>query len=256
MYLSTKAVYFFIKANINIFVGSITPGQKESYMGAKRKVEKQPSYAKDVIKLTPRNIKQDEYIRRLLDFNQHIVIGTGPAGTGKTLLAVKAAVKAFKERKVDKIIVTRPVVENDEELGHLPGDLIEKMAPWIRPIRDVLLEHFPKSKIESMMYEEVLEIAPLAFMRGRTFKNAYIIGDEMQNTTDNQMKMFLTRIGEGSKMAITGDLAQADRGDNNGLNLFMNRLLRTPTAHISTVQFDKYDIERHPVVAEVLRVYN
>jgi phosphate starvation-inducible PhoH-like protein len=225
-------------------------------MGAKRKVEKQNSYAKDIIHLQPRNIKQDEYIRRLLDFNQHIVVGTGPAGTGKTLLAVKAAIKAFKEKKVDKIIVTRPVVETDEELGHLPGDILEKMAPWIRPIRDVLLEHFPKSKIESMMYEEVIEIAPLAFMRGRTFKNSYIIGDEMQNTTDNQMKMFLTRIGENSKMAITGDLEQADRSQDNGLMLFLNRLVRTPTSHISTVQFDRYDIERHPVVAEVLRVYN
>lgn len=225
-------------------------------MGAKRKVEKQNSYAKEMIHLQPRNIKQDEYIRRLLDFNQHIVVGTGPAGTGKTLLAVKAAIKAFKEKKVDKIIVTRPVVETDEELGHLPGDILEKMAPWIRPIRDVLLEHFPKSKIESMMYEEVIEIAPLAFMRGRTFKNSYIIGDEMQNTTDNQMKMFLTRIGENSKMAITGDLEQADRSQDNGLMLFLNRLVRTPTSHISTVQFDRYDIERHPVVAEVLRVYN
>jgi len=225
-------------------------------MGAKRKVEKQNSYAKDIIQLQPRNIKQDEYIRRLLDFNQHIVVGTGPAGTGKTLLAVKAAIKAFKEKKVDKIIVTRPVVETDEELGHLPGDILEKMAPWIRPVRDVLLEHFPKSKIESMMYEEVIEIAPLAFMRGRTFKNSYIIGDEMQNTTDNQMKMFLTRIGENSKMAITGDLEQADRSQDNGLMLFLNRLVRTPTSHISTVQFDRYDIERHPVVAEILRVYN
>lgn len=223
-------------------------------MGVKRKSEK-PNYANEFY-IQPRNIKQDEYIKRLLDFNQHIVIGTGPAGTGKTLLAVKAAVKAFKERKVDKIVITRPVVETDEKLGFLPGDIKEKMAPWIRPIHDVLLEHFPKSKIESMIYEEVIEIAPLAFMRGRTFKNSYIIGDEMQNTTDNQMKMLLTRIGDNSKMAITGDLAQADRTKDNGLNLFLQRLIRTPTSRISTVQFDQYDIERHPVVAEVLRVYD
>lgn len=227
-------------------------------MGTKRKAK--PNYMTkqniNTVELTPRNQAQHEYITQLLDFNRSIVFGVGPAGTGKTLLAVKAAVKAFNEHKVDKIIVTRPAVNADEDLGHLPGTLIEKMAPWIRPIRDVLLEHFPKSKIESMMYDEVLEIAPLAYMRGRTFKNAYIVADEMQNATQGQMKMLLTRIGDNSKMVVTGDLAQADRQQDNGLMDILNKLNRSQTDRIETVMFNHHNIERHPVVTDVLDIYN
>jgi len=185
-----------------------------------------------------------------------VVFGIGPAGTGKTLIAVLTAIKFFKEGIVDKIIVTRPAVSVDEDLGFLPGTLEQKMAPWTRPIFDVLREYFTAKEIESMIAEGVIEIAPLAYMRGRTFKKAYIIADEMQNSTANQMKMLLTRLGEGSKMAVTGDLNQADRMSDNGLIDFINQLTRFGNStHLDYVTFDHQDIERHNAVREVLEVY-
>jgi phosphate starvation-inducible PhoH-like protein len=185
-----------------------------------------------------------------------VVFGIGPAGTGKTLIAVLTAIKFFKEGIVDKIIVTRPAVSVDEDLGFLPGTLEQKMAPWTRPIFDVLREYFTAKEIEGMIAEGVIEIAPLAYMRGRTFKNAYIIADEMQNSTANQMKMLLTRLGEGSKMAVTGDLNQADRMKDNGLIDFINQLTRFGNStHLDYVTFNHQDIERHNAVREVLEVY-
>jgi len=226
-------------------------------MGMKRKAKAGPNYQNhNSIELKPRNQKQHEYIIQLTDFRKHIVFGIGPAGTGKTLLAVKAAIKAFKEREVDKIIITRPVVNVDEDLGFLPGTLEEKMAPWTRPIFDVFREHFSNKEIHSMISESVIEISPLAYMRGRTFKDSYIIADEMQNATSNQMKMLLTRIGENSKMAVTGDLAQTDRAQDNGLMDFLGKLNSRSSNYIETIMFDQYDIERHPVVADVLRIYD
>jgi len=225
-------------------------------MGMKRKAKAGPNYQNhNSIELKPRNQKQHEYIIQLTDFRKHIVFGIGPAGTGKTLLAVKAAIKSFKEKEVDKIVITRPVVNVDEDLGFLPGTLEEKMAPWTRPIFDVFREHFYANEIESMIKEGVIEISPLAYMRGRTFKDAYIIADEMQNATPNQMKMLLTRIGTGSKMVVTGDLAQADRLKDNGLIDFINHLDKSDATRISTVQFHKGDIERHEAVKEVLEIY-
>lgn len=226
-------------------------------MAVKKKASRKHSnYDKNYVELTPRNVNQNEYIKQLLDFRQFIVFGIGPAGTGKTLLAVKAAIKAFKDRKVDKIIITRPAVETDEKLGALPGTLEEKMDPFTRPIFDVFKEHFSNQEIQSMINESVIEISPLAYMRGRTFKNSYIIADEMQNATANQMKMLLTRLGENSNMAVTGDLAQADRSNDNGLIDFIKRLNKYPSTCLSIIQFDTYDIERHEAVAEVLRIYN
>jgi phosphate starvation-inducible PhoH-like protein len=171
------------------------------------------------------------------------------------LLAVQVAVKHFKEGKVDKIIVTRPAVSVDEDLGFLPGTLEQKMAPWTRPIFDVLREYFNAKEIEGMIEEGIIEIAPLAYMRGRTFKNAFILADEMQNATTNQMKMLLTRIGEGSMMAVTGDLNQADRLKDNGLIDFTKRLFEGNFTHIDIVNFGQGDIERHDAVKEVLKVY-
>jgi len=157
---------------------------------------------------------------------------------------------------VDKIIVTRPAVSVDEDLGFLPGTLEQKMAPWTRPIFDVLREYFTAKDIEGMIAEGVLEIAPLAYMRGRTFKKAYIIADEMQNSTANQMKMLLTRLGEGSKMAVTGDLNQADRMKDNGLIDFIDHLAKFGNAsHLASIEFGHQDIERHDAVREVLEVY-
>jgi len=207
------------------------------------------------IQILPRNRNQEAYVLKLLDPTKDIVFGVGPAGTGKTLLAVQVAVKLFKEGAVDKIIVTRPAVSVDEDLGFLPGTLEEKMAPWTRPIFDVLREYFHAKEIEGMIQEGVIEIAPLAYMRGRTFKDAFILADEMQNATPSQMKMLLTRLGTGSMMAVTGDLNQADRLKDNGLLDFTRLLETSNSAHLDIVHFEQGDIERHQAVKEVLRVY-
>lgn len=238
-------------------------------MGAKRKTrEKRVSNGnsnvidfntiqkKNTVQLLPRNRHQETYILKLLDDSKSIVFAIGPAGTGKTMLAVQTAVKKFKEGDIDKIIVTRPAVSVDEDLGFLPGTLEQKMAPWTRPIFDVLREYFDARQIEGMIEEGIIEIAPLAYMRGRTFKDAYIIADEMQNATPNQMKMLLTRLGENSEMVVTGDLAQADRLKDNGLLDFISHLeSRGNNKHLDVVRFEQGDIERHDAVKEVLQVY-
>jgi phosphate starvation-inducible PhoH-like protein len=236
-------------------------------MGAKRASKKQKSnnfgnvvdintfQQKKAVKILPRNLNQETYVLSLLDEQKDIILGIGPAGTGKTLLAVQVAVKLFKEGKIDKIIVTRPAVSVDEDLGHLPGTLEQKMAPWTRPIFDVLREYFNAREIEGMITEGVVEIAPLAYMRGRTFKNSFILADEMQNATPNQMKMLLTRLGEGSQMAVTGDLAQADRIKDNGLIDFVSQLEKQSANRLDVVRFGKGDIERHEAVKQVLQVY-
>jgi len=210
---------------------------------------------KNRVHIVPRNLHQEEYLLKLLDQTKNIVFALGPAGTGKTLLACQVGVKLFKEGLVDKIVVTRPAVSVDEEHGFLPGTLEQKMAPWTRPIFDVLSEYYYARDIENMIREGVIEISPLAFMRGRTFKNAYIIADEMQNATPNQMKMLLTRLGEGSKMVVTGDLNQADRLQDNGLIDFCNRLKGKNLDLLDIVQFGNKDIERHEAVKEVLSIY-
>ena len=211
---------------------------------------------KHTVQLLPRNRHQENYILKLLDDSKSIVFAIGPAGTGKTMLAVLAAVKKFKEGTIDKIIVTRPAVSVDEDLGFLPGTLEEKMAPWTRPIFDVLGEYYQQKDIAKMLEDGTIEISPLAYMRGRTFKNAYIIADECQNTTVNQMKMLLTRLGDGSRMVVTGDLAQADRLNDNGLINFCNLLGgKHGLKHVDIVQFNAKDIERHNAVKEVLALY-
>ena len=210
---------------------------------------------KQRVSLYARSPNQQTYLQKLQDETKSIVLAIGPAGTGKTLLAVQNGIKQFQEGLVDKIIVTRPAVSVDEDLGFLPGTLNEKMAPWTRPIFDVLGEYYQTKDIAKMLEEGVIEISPLAYMRGRTFKNAYIIADEMQNATVNQMKMLLTRLGEGSKMVVTGDLAQADRVNDNGLVNFCGLLTSKTLKHIDIVQFDHKDIERHNAVKEVLSLY-
>jgi phosphate starvation-inducible PhoH-like protein len=210
---------------------------------------------KTQVNILPRNRNQETYVLSLLNQQKDIVFGIGPAGTGKTLLAVQVAVKLFKEGAIDKIIVTRPAVSVDEDLGFLPGTLEDKMAPWTRPIFDVLRDYFNAKEIEGMIAEGIIEIAPLAYMRGRTFKRSFILADEMQNATQNQMKMLLTRLGEQSMMAVTGDLAQADRLKDNGLINFTNLLESRGSDSLDVVRFEQGDIERHKAVAEVLRVY-
>jgi phosphate starvation-inducible PhoH-like protein len=210
---------------------------------------------KQRVSLHARSTNQQAYLDKLQDDSTSIVFAIGPAGTGKTMLAVQHGIKLFQEGIVDRIVVTRPAVSVDEDLGFLPGTLNEKMAPWTRPIFDVFQEYYQTKDIAKMLDEGVIEISPLAYMRGRTFKNAYIIADECQNTTVNQMKMLLTRLGENSKMVVTGDLAQADRLNDNGLIDFCNLLKNKPTKHIDVIQFDHKDIERHDAVKEVLKIY-
>ena len=207
------------------------------------------------VNILPRNKSQETYMLKLLDTSKNIVFGIGPAGTGKTLIAVQVAVKLFKEGLVDKIIVTRPAVSVDEDLGFLPGTLEQKMAPWTRPIFDVLREYFNAREISGMIDEGIIEISPLAYMRGRTFKKSFILADEMQNATQSQMKMLLTRIGMGSRMAVTGDLAQADRIQDNGLVKFVQCLDQRQLSRLDIVRFAKGDIERHDAVKEVLEIY-
>jgi phosphate starvation-inducible PhoH-like protein len=210
---------------------------------------------KQRVTLLPRNKHQESYLFKLNDDTKNILFAIGPAGTGKTLLAVQMGIKLYQEGKIDKIIVTRPAVSVDEDLGFLPGTLNEKMAPWTRPIFDVLGEYYQAKDIETMLLEGVIEISPLAYMRGRTFKNAYVIADEMQNATQNQMKMLLTRLGENSKMVVTGDLNQADRLKDNGLVDFIDKIKGHRLSHIDAVYFDSHDIERHDAVKEVLDIY-
>ena len=209
------------------------------------------------VNIVPRNFNQDKLLGLLENPKVNIVFAIGPAGTGKTLISTLAGIKGLKGGDIDKFVVTRPAVSVDEQHGFLPGTLQEKMAPWTRPVFDLFEEYYTPDQIEYMLSDNKVEISPLAYMRGRTFKNSYIIADEMQNATDNQMKMLLTRIGEGSKLVVTGDLAQHDRGyESNGLKLFIERLQRIASERIKVVEFANTDIERHPVVDEVLEIYN
>lgn len=208
------------------------------------------------VHIIPKSIAQEDYLDLLENDKVNIAFAMGPAGTGKTMLGVLSAINALKTGQCDKIIITRPAVSVDEQHGFLPGTLVEKMAPWTRPIFDVMEEYWSPQQIEFMIGDNVIEIAPLAYMRGRTFKHAWIIADEMQNATPSQMKMLLTRIGENSKIVVTGDLAQHDRGyENNGLKDFVNLLKRKKSSMIGVVEFNKKDVERHPAVSEVLDIY-
>jgi phosphate starvation-inducible PhoH-like protein len=209
------------------------------------------------IDIVPRTLNQERLVRALLAEDQHIVVTAGPAGTGKTYLAMLAAVRAFRAGAVDRIVLTRPAVSvEDEQHGFLPGDLNQKMDPWVRPLTDILREYYRQPDIQAMIEEQKIEIAPLAFMRGRTFKSAYIIADEMQNATPSQCKMLMTRIGEGSKIVITGDTDQADRRiADNGLADILTRLKKGGVKGISLCEFESKDIQRHHMITHVLKLY-
>jgi phosphate starvation-inducible PhoH-like protein len=212
---------------------------------------------KKQVRIVPRNKSQDNYLKKLQDPDKTMIFAIGPAGTGKTLLATQTAVKLLKEKQIEKIIVTRPAVSVDEQHGFLPGTLEKKMEPWTRPIFDVFAEYYYAKEIQNMLLEGVIEVSPLAYMRGRTFKNSFVLADEMQNATPNQMKMLLTRIGENSRMVITGDLKQADRLEDNGLIEFIHLLEGSDFNHryVDIVNFGQKDIERHPAVKEILEIY-
>ena len=205
---------------------------------------------------TPKNQSQEYYYSQLKRKNKKIVVATGPAGTGKTLFATEWGVRNFLLGNYEKLIFTRPSVSVDEDLGYLPGTLEEKMAPWVRPIYDILYTFITPKEVTTLMEDKVIEIAPLGYMRGRTFKNCWIVADEMQNSTIAQMKMLMTRLGENSRMVITGDLEQYDRiQEVNGLEDFLDKFKGKRSSSITSVEFQKGDIQREEVVKEVLDIY-
>lgn len=212
-------------------------------------------------KYKTKNENQDKYMEYLNNEKTKIVIAVGPAGTGKTMFACLKAINELKNGNLNKVIITRPIIAvEEEELGFLPGNLVKKMDPWTRPIMDIFMEYYQKSEVENMIYNNQIEIAPLAYMRGRTFKNALIIADEMQNSTPNQMLMLTTRIGHNSKLVITGDLKQVDRSvNNNGLYDLIEKVKKYNEYHrsesIEVIEFKKEDIERSEIVEKVINIY-
>lgn len=204
----------------------------------------------------PKNDSQTYYATLLKQKSKKIVVATGPAGTGKTLFATEYGVKMFLTGQYEKLVFTRPSVSVDEDLGYLPGTLEDKMAPWVRPIYDVLYNFISPKEVTSLMEDKIIEISPLGFMRGRTFKNCWIVADEMQNSSISQMKMLMTRLGENSRLVVTGDLEQYDRvNEVNGLEDFLSKFKGKRSSSISSIEFYKSDIQREEVVKEVLDIY-
>ena len=202
----------------------------------------------------PRSEKQKKYVRGLKE--SEIIISTGPAGTGKTFLAVAVALTMLLEKKIEKIILSRPAVEAGERLGFLPGDMREKVDPYLRPLYDSLYDLLDFEKIQKKIEVGDIEIAPLAFMRGRTLKNSFAILDEAQNATDTQIKMFLTRIGENSKIVINGDPSQIDLPNKSLSGLNRSKKLLGHLKEISVVDFDHRDVVRHPLVSKIVQAYS
>lgn len=204
--------------------------------------------------IEPRSPTQAAYLKAL--YERQLVFGIGPAGTGKTYLAVAAAVSMYIDGRVDKIILSRPAVEAGERLGFLPGDMKDKVDPYMQPLYDALNDFLPGKQVARLIEDKQIEIAPLAFMRGRTLADAFVVLDEAQNATEMQMKMFLTRLGEGSRMAVTGDVSQIDlpRGVPSGL-VQATRLLKD-VEDIGHVTFTASDVVRHPLVAKIIRAYD
>ena len=216
----------------------------------------EPEVKSKKVVLTPRTLNQETYIETLLDENKTIVFAMGPAGTGKTMLATQFAISLLQQGLIKKIVITRPTVAVDSDVGFLPGDLLSKLAPWLVPIIEVFKEHYSVKQVEDMLKAEVIEAVSIGMVRGRNFKNAVVIADEMQNATPSQMKTLLTRVAEGSRMVITGDLKQFDRGfAENGLKDFVARVEQNRSEMIAVCHFSSVDIQRHPAVAEVLRIY-
>ena len=200
-----------------------------------------------------RSEKQTDYIKALRE--NEIVMSLGPAGTGKSFLAVSVAVTMLMEKKIDRVILSRPAVEAGEKLGFLPGDMKEKVDPYLRPLYDALYELFGADKIDKKIDSGEIEIAPLAFMRGRTLKNCFAILDEAQNATETQIKMFLTRIGENSKLVVNGDPSQIDLINKSQSGLIKSKKILKHLKEIKIIEFDHNDVVRHPLVSKIIRAY-
>ena len=223
------------------------------------KVKKSNQNISDIINtpkksVIPRSEKQKEYVRALRQ--SEITISTGPAGTGKTFLAVAVGLTMLLDKKIERIILSRPAVEAGERLGFLPGDMKEKVDPYLRPLYDSLYDLFDFEKIQRMIEIGDIEIAPLAFMRGRTLKNSFVILDEAQNATDTQIKMFLTRLGENSKIVINGDPSQIDLPNKNFSGLNRSKKLLGNISGITIIEFDHSDVVRHPLVSKIVKAYS
>ena len=200
-----------------------------------------------------RSEKQSEYIKALKE--NDIVMSLGPAGTGKSFLAVSVAITLLMEKKIDRVILSRPAVEAGEKLGFLPGDMKEKVDPYLRPLYDALYELFGQDKIDKKIDTGEIEIAPLAFMRGRTLKNCFAILDEAQNATETQIKMFLTRIGENSKLVVNGDPSQVDLINKRDSGLIKSKNILKKLEEIKVIEFDHNDVVRHPLVSKIIKAY-
>jgi phosphate starvation-inducible PhoH-like protein len=243
------------EADVSLALGGGASGASVNGSPEEREAgDEGPGYVFDRKTIRPRGRKQAEYLRALEQ--QDIVFAIGPAGTGKTYLAVAAALHALRNRRVERIILTRPAVEAGESLGFLPGDMQDKVDPYLRPLYDALQDLLPFEKIRRFMELGVIEIAPLAFMRGRTLHNAFVILDEAQNTTVRQMKMFLTRLGANSRAAITGDITQIDLRDPDSSGLVRIQRILAEVREIRFVYFGNEDVVRHRLVRDILRAFD
>lgn len=204
--------------------------------------------------IVPKNINQKNYLKALLE--NDVVFGVGPAGTGKTYLAVAAALKLLRDKRVERVVLTRPAVEAGEALGFLPGDLQEKLLPYLRPLYDAMNDMLGAEETLALVERQIVEIAPLAYMRGRTLSNAFVILDEAQNTSHEQMMMFLTRLGENSKMAITGDITQIDLPRNKKSGLVDALETLDGVDGVKIFRFDAGDVIRHPLVTKIVAAYD
>ena len=250
-----------IKFLVNKYFLTKVIEKEDIYLSVNKNIELKNSNVKSFQQLikTPRKSviarseKQSEYIKALKE--NDIVISLGPAGTGKSFLAVSVAVTLLMEKKIDRVILSRPAVEAGEKLGFLPGDMKEKVDPYLRPLYDALYELFGADKIDKKIENGEIEIAPLAFMRGRTLKNCFAILDEAQNATETQIKMFLTRIGENSKLVVNGDPSQIDLINKNQSGLIKTRKILKDLNEIKVIEFDYNDVVRHPLVSKIIKAY-
>ena len=250
-----------IKFLINKYLLTNIIEKEDIILSVKKNIEVEESNVKSFKQLikTPkksviaRSEKQSDYIKALKE--NDIVIALGPAGTGKSFLAVSVAVTLLIEKKIERVILSRPAVEAGEKLGFLPGDMKEKVDPYLRPLYDALYELFGADKIDKKIETGEIEIAPLAFMRGRTLKNSFAILDEAQNATETQIKMFLTRIGENSKLVVNGDPSQVDLINKSHSGLIKSKNILKDLKEIKTIEFDHNDVVRHPLVSKIIRAY-
>ena len=250
-----------IKFLINKYLITNIIEKEDIVLSVKKNIEIEESNVKSFKQLikTPkksviaRSEKQSEYIKALNE--NDIILSLGPAGTGKSFLAVSVAVTLLMEKKIDRVILSRPAVEAGEKLGFLPGDMKEKVDPYLRPLYDALYELFGVDKIDKKIETGEIEIAPLAFMRGRTLKNCFAILDEAQNATETQIKMFLTRIGENSKLVVNGDPSQIDLINKSHSGLIKSKNILKDIKEIKLIEFNHSDVVRHPLVSKIIRAY-